>query len=217
MYPNVVLLVLSEHSWRHAWFTSRDACSFKNSRLLILVVFWPNLKAWGFQHRSESGDGAGSSATFGHWRWKEGPKRCLAKGFWRVTLVDRIQYMDHTDLTRSIKKQRDRLPLTFISWRLTKAQHVLLWFLPCFYPNFCSHFLHFIVSDNLAKTPGSQHHKDLTYQDKKISGSAFKHAPDRQVSLHHGTILTLRHSWMSMRPSQPWVLEVILHQFWHVG
>jgi len=30
---------------------------------------------------------------------------------------------------------------------------------------------------------------DLTYQDKKISGSAFKHAPDRQVSLHHGTIL----------------------------
>lgn len=30
---------------------------------------------------------------------------------------------------------------------------------------------------------------DLTHEDKKISGSAFKHAPDRQVSLHHGTIL----------------------------
>lgn len=30
---------------------------------------------------------------------------------------------------------------------------------------------------------------DLTYQDKKISGSAFRHAPDRGVSLHHGTIL----------------------------
>eukprot|EP00933_Yihiella_yeosuensis_P041053 TRINITY_DN35498_c0_g1_i2.p1 TRINITY_DN35498_c0_g1~~TRINITY_DN35498_c0_g1_i2.p1 ORF type:complete len:379 (-),score=77.34 TRINITY_DN35498_c0_g1_i2:100-1236(-) len=30
---------------------------------------------------------------------------------------------------------------------------------------------------------------DLTCDDKKISGSAFKHAPDRQVSLHHGTLL----------------------------
>lgn len=30
---------------------------------------------------------------------------------------------------------------------------------------------------------------DLTYQGRKISGSAFRHAPDRGVSLHHGTIL----------------------------
>jgi len=30
---------------------------------------------------------------------------------------------------------------------------------------------------------------DLTFEGKKISGSAFKHAPDRQVSLHHGTVL----------------------------
>ncbi|CAE7514433.1 lplA [Symbiodinium necroappetens] len=30
---------------------------------------------------------------------------------------------------------------------------------------------------------------DLTFEDKKISGSAFKHAPDRGVSLHHGTVL----------------------------
>eukprot|EP00929_Paragymnodinium_shiwhaense_P015365 TRINITY_DN123446_c0_g1_i1.p1 TRINITY_DN123446_c0_g1~~TRINITY_DN123446_c0_g1_i1.p1 ORF type:complete len:391 (+),score=71.65 TRINITY_DN123446_c0_g1_i1:42-1214(+) len=30
---------------------------------------------------------------------------------------------------------------------------------------------------------------DMTYQGKKISGSAFKHAPDRGVSLHHGTVL----------------------------
>jgi len=30
---------------------------------------------------------------------------------------------------------------------------------------------------------------DITVGGKKISGSAFKHAPDRQVSLHHGTIL----------------------------
>lgn len=30
---------------------------------------------------------------------------------------------------------------------------------------------------------------DLTYQGRKISGSAFKHSPDRGVSLHHGTIL----------------------------
>jgi lipoate-protein ligase A len=37
--------------------------------------------------------------------------------------------------------------------------------------------------------------KDLTHEDKKISGSAFKHAPDRQVSLHHGTILFLADVW----------------------
>merc|ERR1712232_519654 len=30
---------------------------------------------------------------------------------------------------------------------------------------------------------------DMTYQGKKISGSAFKHAPGRGVSLHHGTVL----------------------------
>jgi len=30
---------------------------------------------------------------------------------------------------------------------------------------------------------------DLTFEGKKISGSAFKHAPDRSVSLHHGTVL----------------------------
>lgn len=30
---------------------------------------------------------------------------------------------------------------------------------------------------------------DITVDGKKISGSAFKHAPDRKVSLHHGTIL----------------------------
>jgi len=30
---------------------------------------------------------------------------------------------------------------------------------------------------------------DLTCEGKKISGSAFKHSPDRGVSLHHGTIL----------------------------
>lgn len=30
---------------------------------------------------------------------------------------------------------------------------------------------------------------DLTVGDRKMSGSAFKHAPDRGVSLHHGTIL----------------------------
>lgn len=30
---------------------------------------------------------------------------------------------------------------------------------------------------------------DLTFQGRKISGSAFKHAPDRGVSLHHGTVL----------------------------
>eukprot|EP00930_Biecheleria_cincta_P039170 TRINITY_DN26944_c0_g1_i1.p1 TRINITY_DN26944_c0_g1~~TRINITY_DN26944_c0_g1_i1.p1 ORF type:complete len:392 (-),score=63.73 TRINITY_DN26944_c0_g1_i1:43-1176(-) len=30
---------------------------------------------------------------------------------------------------------------------------------------------------------------DLTFEGKKISGSAFKHAPDRGVSLHHGTLL----------------------------
>lgn len=30
---------------------------------------------------------------------------------------------------------------------------------------------------------------DITVAGKKISGSAFKHAPDRKVSLHHGTIL----------------------------
>jgi len=30
---------------------------------------------------------------------------------------------------------------------------------------------------------------DLTVDGKKISGSAFKHSPDRGVSLHHGTIL----------------------------
>jgi len=30
---------------------------------------------------------------------------------------------------------------------------------------------------------------DLIYDGRKISGSAFKHAPDRGVSLHHGTVL----------------------------
>lgn len=30
---------------------------------------------------------------------------------------------------------------------------------------------------------------DLTFEGRKISGSAFKHAPDRGVSLHHGTVL----------------------------
>lgn len=30
---------------------------------------------------------------------------------------------------------------------------------------------------------------DLTVNERKMSGSAFKHAPDRGVSLHHGTIL----------------------------
>jgi lipoate-protein ligase A len=30
---------------------------------------------------------------------------------------------------------------------------------------------------------------DLTVGDRKMSGSAFKHAPDRGVSLHHGTVL----------------------------
>lgn len=30
---------------------------------------------------------------------------------------------------------------------------------------------------------------DLTFQGRKISGSAFRHMPDRGVSLHHGTIL----------------------------
>jgi len=29
----------------------------------------------------------------------------------------------------------------------------------------------------------------MVYQDKKISGSAFKHDPYRKVSLHHGTVL----------------------------
>jgi len=30
---------------------------------------------------------------------------------------------------------------------------------------------------------------DMTFEGKKISGSAFRHVPDRKVSLHHGTIL----------------------------
>jgi len=30
---------------------------------------------------------------------------------------------------------------------------------------------------------------DLTFEGRKISGSAFKHAPDHSVSLHHGTVL----------------------------
>lgn len=30
---------------------------------------------------------------------------------------------------------------------------------------------------------------DMTFEGRKISGSAFKHAPDRSVSLHHGTVL----------------------------
>lgn len=30
---------------------------------------------------------------------------------------------------------------------------------------------------------------DLVFEGKKISGSAFKHAPERGVSLHHGTVL----------------------------
>merc|ERR1712060_276766 len=30
---------------------------------------------------------------------------------------------------------------------------------------------------------------DLTFEGMKISGSAFKHVPDRGVSLHHGTVL----------------------------
>lgn len=34
-----------------------------------------------------------------------------------------------------------------------------------------------------------QGRNDMTVEGKKISGSAFKHAPDRRVSLHHGTIL----------------------------
>lgn len=34
-----------------------------------------------------------------------------------------------------------------------------------------------------------QGRNDLTFEDRKISGSAFKHAPDRRVSLHHGTVL----------------------------
>eukprot|EP00927_Polykrikos_kofoidii_P057864 TRINITY_DN52085_c0_g1_i1.p1 TRINITY_DN52085_c0_g1~~TRINITY_DN52085_c0_g1_i1.p1 ORF type:complete len:406 (-),score=69.30 TRINITY_DN52085_c0_g1_i1:84-1301(-) len=34
-----------------------------------------------------------------------------------------------------------------------------------------------------------QGRNDMTLDGKKISGSAFKHAPDRRVSLHHGTIL----------------------------
>jgi len=34
-----------------------------------------------------------------------------------------------------------------------------------------------------------QGRNDLTYQGRKISGSAFRHAPDRGVSLHHGTVL----------------------------
>jgi len=34
-----------------------------------------------------------------------------------------------------------------------------------------------------------QGRNDITYEGRKISGSAFKHSPDRGVSLHHGTIL----------------------------
>jgi len=34
-----------------------------------------------------------------------------------------------------------------------------------------------------------QGRNDLTHKEKKMSGSAFKHAPDRKVSLHHGTVL----------------------------
>mmetsp|Transcript_58222 Transcript_58222/g.125892 ORF Transcript_58222/g.125892 Transcript_58222/m.125892 type:complete len:364 (-) Transcript_58222:120-1211(-) len=34
-----------------------------------------------------------------------------------------------------------------------------------------------------------QGRNDLTVNGKKISGSAFRHAPDRKVSLHHGTVL----------------------------
>lgn len=30
---------------------------------------------------------------------------------------------------------------------------------------------------------------DITFEGRKISGSAFKHVPDRGVSLHHGTVL----------------------------
>lgn len=141
---------------------------------------------------------------------------------WRKVLQDWLLLIaSNTFTTRILQGHQEaarQTSLEFRFWRLTKDQRVLWWFLPCFYPNLCMQsFFAFYRFRQPCQTPGSQRHKDLTYQDKKISGSAFKHAPDRQVSLHHGTILTLRLSRMCVRPYPPWVLEVILPRFWHLG